>query len=139
MGRRIRRRWVKYTPNNFYFPDARPSNEDSIILTISEFEAMRLKHYLNLDQKAAADEMGISQPTFSRILETAHQKTTQALIEGKDIKVHGGNFDYKVSFVGYGCIDCNHEWEDQTASKDKKVNCVKCNSKNVYLFIREQI
>ncbi len=139
MGRRKRRRWVRETPNNFYFANEDPSFEESIILTISEFESMRLKHYLNLDQKTAADEMGISQPTFSRILESAHQKTTQALIEGKNIKIFGGIFDYKVKFIGYGCIDCNHEWEDASASKDKKINCVNCNSKNVYFFVREQI
>ncbi|MBN1217076.1 MAG: DUF134 domain-containing protein [Candidatus Lokiarchaeota archaeon] len=139
MGRRKRRRWVRETPNNFYFASEDPSFEESIILTISEFESMRLKHYLNLDQKTAADEMGISQPTFSRILESAHQKTTQALIEGKNIKIFGGTFDYKVKFIGYGCIDCNHEWEDVSASKDKKINCVNCNSKNVYFFVREQI
>ncbi|MBY9006121.1 MAG: DUF134 domain-containing protein [Candidatus Lokiarchaeota archaeon] len=139
MGRRTRIRWVKETPNNFYFPNTEPSFEESIVLTISEFESMRLKHYLNFDQNAAADEMGISQPTFSRILENAHQKTTQALIKGKLIKIYGGNIDYKVSFIGYGCIDCNHEWEDNSASKDNKVNCVKCNSKNIYFFVREQI
>lgn len=100
---------------------------------------MRLKHYLGLNQKAAAERMGVSQPTFSRILESAHQKNTLALLEGKEIKVYGGNFDYKLSFKGYGCLNCNHEWEDLNASKDGKVNCIKCNSKNVYFFVRELI
>lgn len=100
---------------------------------------MRLKHYLGLNQKAAAERMGVSQPTFSRILESAHQKNTLALLEGKEIKVYGGNFDYKLSFKGYGCLNCNYEWEDLNASKDGKINCVKCNSKNVYFFVRELI
>ncbi len=139
MGRRTRRRWVNQTPNNFYFSSVRPSMDSCVVLTVSEFEAMRLKHYIGLNQKDAAEKMSVSQPTFSRILESAHQKTTQAFIEGKAIKVYGGNFDYKVSFVGYGCLDCNHEWEDGSASKEKKVDCIKCNSKNVYYFIREQI
>ena len=102
---------------------------------------MRLKHYLGLNQKAAAERMGVSQPTFSRILESAHQKNTLALLEGKEIIVYGGNFDYKLSFKGYGCHNCNHEWEDPTASKEKlkSINCVKCNSNNVYHLIREYI
>ncbi|MFX1365383.1 MAG: DUF134 domain-containing protein [Promethearchaeota archaeon] len=139
MGRRRHRRWVNQPPNNFYFSKESIITEESITLTIAEFEAMRLKHYLNLNQKAAAERMGISQPTFSRILESAHKKNTLALIEGKAIKVYGGNFDYKLSFKGYGCLNCNHEWEDPTASKDTKVNCVKCNSGNVYYFVREFI
>ena len=100
---------------------------------------MRLKHYLGLNQKASAERMGISQPTFSRILENAHKKNTLALIEGKGIKVYGGNFDYKLSFKGYGCLNCNHEWEDANASRDTKINCVKCNSNSVYFFVRELI
>jgi len=101
---------------------------------------MRLKHYIGLNQKVAAERMGISQPTFSRILESAHQKNTLALLEGKNIKVYGGNVDYyKPRFLGYGCQDCNHEWEDENASKDRKVRCVKCNSNNVYYLVKEFI
>ena len=142
MGRRTRMRYVKRTPNNFYFADfseAIPLVDKIVVLTISEFEAMRLKHYINLNQKEAAEKMGVSQPTFSRILECAHQKSTQALIEGKQIRVSGGNINYKKSFVGYGCLNCNAEWEDDKASKDRKVNCPKCNSAKVYYFLREPI
>ena len=139
MGRSTRRKWVGQTPDNFYFSGIRPKKEDCIILTVAEFEAMRLKHNIRLDQLRAAERMGISQPTFSRILDSAHQKITQALIDGKKIKVYGGNIDYKLRFIGYGCLKCNHEWEDVSASKDKKVTCVKCNSKDVYYFVREII
>ena len=139
IGRRRHRRWVNQTPNNFYFAIDSLKKEESIILTVAEFEAMRLKHYLDLNQKDAAERMGVSQPTFSRILESAHKKNTLALLEGKQIKVYGGNFDYKLSFKGYGCLNCNHEWEDPNASKERRVNCVKCKSKNVYYIVRELI
>ncbi len=137
MGRRTRRRWVGQTPSNFYFSDIYPNVENCVVLTVAEFEALRLKHYSKVNQERAAESMGISQPTFSRVLDRAHQKITQALIEGKTIKVHGGN--YKLTFIGFGCLDCDHEWEDRTASRDKKVKCVKCNSENVYYFVRENI
>ncbi len=139
MGRRTRRRWVKQTPNNFYFSGVAPTIDNCVILDIAEFETLRLKHYIGLNQKLAAEKMLISQPTFSRILDSGHQKITKALIEGKKIQIYGGNIDYKVSIIGYGCLDCNHEWEDKTASKENKVKCIKCNSENVYYFIREQI
>ena len=122
-----------------YFSNEAPTTEDSITLTVAEFEAMRLKHYVGLNQKVAAEKMGISQPTFSRILESAHRKNTLALIEGKTIKIYGGNVDYRISFVGYGCLNCNHEWEDVDASKDRKVNCVKCNSDKVFYLVKEHI
>jgi len=137
MGRRTRRKWVLKTPDNLYFSDIEPQMANCVFLTVAEFEAMRLKHYTKLTQERAADSMGISQPTFSRVLDSAHQKITQALIEGKIIKVSGGNFNIKPSFIGYGCLNCDHEWEDRNASKEKKVKCVKCNSENVYYFERE--
>ena len=139
MGRNRHRRWVNLTPNNIYFPGDSPKTEDSIIITVAEYEAMRLKHYLGLNQKESAERMGVSQPTFSRILESAHQKNTLALIEGKKILIYGGNFETKLSFNGYGCNNCNHEWEDPDASRERKVNCIKCNSNNVYHLIREYI
>lgn len=139
MGRRARQRWVKYPPDNVYFSSDGQNIEDSIVLTVSEFEAMRLKHYVNFNQKDAAEKMGVSQPTFSRILDRAHQKVTQALYEGKSIKVHGGNIDYKTSFTGYGCLSCNNEWEDKQASKERIVECPKCESKKVYYLVREHV
>ncbi|MBN1802053.1 MAG: DUF134 domain-containing protein [Candidatus Lokiarchaeota archaeon] len=138
MGRRAGRRWVTYPPNNSYFSDTKPA-EESIVLTMAEFEALRLKHYINLNQQDAAKKMVISQPTFSRVLERAHQKLTQALIEGKSIKVYGGNYSFRKAFLGYGCLDCNHEWEDKHASKEKKVDCPKCQSDNVYYLVKEII
>ena len=91
MGRRTQKRVVEKTPNNFYFGTS--NNNDTISITVGEFEALRLKHYQKLNQKAAAQKMGVSQPTFSRILEKAHQTITKAIIEGKKIKIYGGNVD----------------------------------------------
>ena len=142
MGRRTRMRFVKRTPNNIYFAgvsDSSSIEEQFIILTVAEFEAMRLKHYINLNQKDAAEKMGVSQPTFSRILENAHQKATQALMEGKEIRVYGGNVQTKQGFIGYGCLNCDKEWEDEKASRDKKVNCPKCESDKVYYLVREPL
>ena len=139
MGRRTRMRYVKRTPRNFYFDISDPMAEEVVNLTIAEYEAMRLKHYVNLNQKDAAEKMGVSQPTFSRILESAHQNVTLALLEGKPIKISGGNINFKRGFIGYGCLNCNEEWEDESASKDRKGQCPKCNSEKVYYLVREPL
>ena len=141
MGRQTSTRYVKNPPHNFYFPS---ETEDPLVnnyigLTIAEFEAMRLKHYIELNQKDSAENMSVSQPTFSRILEKAHKKITQALIEGKEIRVYGGNIEPKKTFIGYGCLNCDEEWEDMLATKERKVNCPNCDSKKVYYLIREPL
>ncbi len=56
-------------------------------LTLEEAEAMRLKNIEELDQNKASEKMGISQSTFQRILSSAYKKTSEAIIEGKIIKI----------------------------------------------------
>ncbi|MFO8019917.1 MAG: DUF134 domain-containing protein [Promethearchaeia archaeon] len=138
MGRRTRMRRVKRTPRNFYFT-RNAQDVNSIDITVAEFEAMRLKHYVGMNQQTSAKKMNISQPTFSRILDSAHQKVTRALIEGKAIRVAGGNVVYKRGFVGYGCMNCDNEWEDEEASKDRKATCPECGSEKVYYLEREPV
>ena len=56
-------------------------------LTHEEVEALRLKNVKNLDQEESAKKMNTSQSTFQRILTSAYQKISEALIEGKAIKI----------------------------------------------------
>jgi predicted DNA-binding protein (UPF0251 family) len=63
---------------------------DEVILTLDEFEAVRLADLGRLYQEQAADQMNVSRPTFSRILETAHRKVADALVHGKALRIQGG-------------------------------------------------
>lgn len=58
-----------------------------IELTTEEVEALRLKNMENLDQIKCAKKMKTSQSTFQRILSSAYEKMTEALIEGKAIRI----------------------------------------------------
>lgn len=58
-----------------------------IELTIEEVEALRLRNMKDLEQEEAAKKMNTSQSTFQRILSSAYKKITEALIEGKAIKI----------------------------------------------------
>lgn len=60
-------------------------------MTVDEFEAIRLKDALGLDQEVAAEKMNISQPTFHRLLLVARKKLGKAIVEGKAIKIEGGH------------------------------------------------
>jgi predicted DNA-binding protein (UPF0251 family)/predicted Fe-Mo cluster-binding NifX family protein len=63
-----------------------------ILLSVEELEALRLAHGMRLYQQDAAEWMGISRQTFGRLLERAHQKVTQALVEGQALRIEGGTF-----------------------------------------------
>ena len=58
-----------------------------IELTTEEAEALRLRNIKDLEQEEAAKKMNTSQSTFQRILSSAYKKITEALIEGKAIKI----------------------------------------------------
>ncbi len=62
-------------------------SEYEVVLGLDELESIRLKDYLELEQKECAERMGISQPTFSRTLTGARKKVARALIECGGIKI----------------------------------------------------
>ena len=60
---------------------------DTVELTAEEAEALRLKNIDDLDQIECAKKMNTSQSTFQRILASAYKKITDAIINGKAIKI----------------------------------------------------
>jgi len=62
------------------------------ILTREELEAIRLIDLEQQEQSKAGKKMKISQPTLSRLLSSARKKIADALVNGKAIKIQGGNF-----------------------------------------------
>jgi hypothetical protein len=61
-----------------------------IVLSLDEFEAIRLADLEGLYQEQAAERMSVSRPTFGRILAAAHRKVAEALAHGKTLKIEGG-------------------------------------------------
>ncbi|MBU4346334.1 MAG: DUF134 domain-containing protein [Candidatus Omnitrophica bacterium] len=92
-GRPKKYRIVRLDPRISQFsPRGRPGRPDEINLTMDEFEAVRLTDYKGLDQKKAAQSMHISQQTFSRILAKARRTVSDAIVNGKIIKIQGGYY-----------------------------------------------
>lgn len=56
-----------------------------------ELEAIRLTDLEGMYQEAAAERMGISRPTLSRIIESARRKVALALVNGLELRIHGGS------------------------------------------------
>ena len=94
MPRPRRCRRVLSNPNITYFKPAgiRILELEEITLTIDELEAIRLKDLKELEQEKACKKMGISQPTFHRLLTSARKKLSDAIVNGKAIKIEGGNY-----------------------------------------------
>jgi predicted DNA-binding protein (UPF0251 family) len=90
-------RRIFFKPDVIYFKPrgVRLRELDEIILTLDELESVRLKDLEGMDQEDAAKKMNISQPTFHRLILSARKKISDALINGKAIKIEGGNIRYR--------------------------------------------
>ncbi|OGS27784.1 MAG: hypothetical protein A2297_09945 [Elusimicrobia bacterium RIFOXYB2_FULL_48_7] len=78
-------------PADYFKPRGIPvCNLEEIDLTLDEFEALRLADLEGLYQEEAAKKMKISRQTFGNIIECAHEKIADALVNGKAVKIEGG-------------------------------------------------
>jgi predicted DNA-binding protein (UPF0251 family) len=85
-------RHIGFAPNTVLFrPAGVPACAlEQVRLTLDEVEALRLADLNGLYQEQAAEQMKISRPTFSRIVEEARRKVADALIHGKALRLEGG-------------------------------------------------
>jgi predicted DNA-binding protein (UPF0251 family) len=85
------RRVAQLPPATYYKPRGVPLRTLAQVgLTVDELEAIRLADLEGLYQEAAAGEMNVSRQTFGRILEAAHKKVADALVNGKALSIEGG-------------------------------------------------
>jgi predicted DNA-binding protein (UPF0251 family) len=133
MARPKKCRWVCCEPSvTFFKPRGIPLTElDRTSLAVDELEALRLKDLDGLDQEKAAAAMNVSQPTFHRILESAHNKTADALVNGKAIRIEGGSYMVREGARLFKCYDCQNEWQEPYGTA-RPVKCPKCDSTNIH-------
>lgn len=106
---------------------------EPIEITIDEFEAIRLRDYHDIQQKKSAEIMGVSQPTFHRILTSARKKISRALVEGNTIMIVGG--DSITDKKRYKCNICGFEWINPKKEYDK---CPDCKSDNIGIKVEDE-
>lgn len=89
MPRPCNRRRIRGRPHSNLFKPVgvRLRDISESVITLAEFEAIRLVDYNQMSQIKAAEEMHISQPTLSRILLTGRNKIADAIINGKAIRI----------------------------------------------------
>ena len=116
--------------SNYFKPRGIPlSVLEEVVLTVDEFEAIRLADLENLYQEQAAEKMNVSRQTFGRIIESAHKKVAEALVQGKALKIEGGEFEV-ASMRKFKCFDCKQSWELPYGT-GRPENCPSCKSGNI--------
>lgn len=83
--------------------------ENSIIMSIVEYETIRLMDYCNLTQAQCAEYMEIARTSVQKTYDSARKKIAASFIEGKILRIEGG--DYKLCKGKCGKDNCCNNCE----------------------------
>ncbi len=135
MARPVKWRKVEATPvvTCFTPTDGIEEGTEENQLKLEELEAIRLKDLLGLEQEECAVRMEVSRPTFQRILLSAREKVADSLLNGKAIRIEGGNFTRNICPVR--CKECGKEWKESFENFEEErmesYACPSCGSEHV--------
>lgn len=94
MSRPIKGRNVCCLPEvNIFGPlDGSCKDALTVIMTVDEYECIRLIDHEGLKQEECAERMNIARTTVQSIYETARKKIADAIVNGKIIQISGGRY-----------------------------------------------
>lgn len=109
MSRSKNKRELSFKPRFKHFVP-KEGTKESLTLLHEEIEAIFLMDYQGMYQEDAAKSMGVSRPTFSRIIKNARMKVATALINGKALEISDEKKEFTLAFVcndkeEYGALD----------------------------------
>ena len=123
-------RFVRYPPPAVFFkPVSVPfEHMEPVILSLDEFEAIRLVDYEGMDQIEAAEQLGVSRPTCARIIESGRRKCADALVHAKALRIEGGAYRFHRNRLR--CLRCGRMWETDIAAGPENPSgaCPHCGS-----------
>lgn len=102
-------------------PVGEKSSQSAIILSVDEYEAIRLIDKQGFSQEECGKYMQIARTTVQLIYDSARKKLAEALVNGLSLKIEGGSFrlcDGKEDFCG--CGGCKKHRLKQIAAQYKE-------------------
>ena len=92
MPRKQRCRWIDSYPDHWEFSPEEAADKEPVVLTLDEFETIRLLDREGLTQEQSAERMGVARTTVTAIYESARRKVADALVDGRRLLIRGGNY-----------------------------------------------
>lgn len=81
---------------------------EEILLTLDEFEAIRLIDHLGRTHEECARQMEVSRTTVTEIYESARRKIADCLVRGTPLRIAGGKYRLCEGPANPGCIERCH-------------------------------
>lgn len=92
MARPIRCRRICREPEYDTFGPQGAKGQGQVLLTVDEFEAVRLIDHERKTHEQCAGQMGVSRTTVTEIYERARGKIADCIVNGKTLCISGGNY-----------------------------------------------
>ena len=92
MPRKQRCRWIEGYPDHWEFSPEEVSNKEPVVMTLDEFETIRLLDREGLTQEQCAGRMGVARTTVTAIYESARRKLAALIVDGAALRIAGGNY-----------------------------------------------
>jgi predicted DNA-binding protein (UPF0251 family) len=96
---------------------------EEVVLSIDEYEAIRLADHEGLYHEQAAEKMGVSRQTFGRIVGEARRKVAKALVLGLALRIEGVEVAMEEART-FVCA-CGHAW-DLPYGTGRPASCPAC-------------
>lgn len=128
MSRPVKKRKVCCEPICLSFlPEGASEETGRAVLTLDEFETIRLMDFEGLSQDQCARQMQVARSTVQLIYDNARQKVASALVLGLSLHIEGGSYTLcDGRSAGYGCRRCrwNTDPDDNRLSTMERTNKV---------------
>ena len=129
------RRVCDYPQTLTFLPEDHKNREQAVILTVDEYETIRLIDKEGLSQEQCGDFMQVARTTVQQIYAGARKKLADVLVDGLPLRIEGG--DYQLcsgDSQGCGCTNCYKQKFNQQHAKPKALRGLvqsKANAENI--------
>ena len=93
--------------------------QDAIVMSVDEFESIRLIDFEELTQGQCAERMDVARTTVQAIYQSARKKLAEAVVQGSPLHIEGGNVrfcEHRSSACGEGCC----KWRNKQKMEEGK-------------------
>ena len=109
-----------------FMPDGEAIEQEAVILTVDEYETIRLIDHQGFSQEQCGDFMKVARTTVQQVYANARKKLAQVLVEGRPLRIEGGDYELCRGEAA-GCVDasCFKQKYHQKYEKPKGVHTMR--------------
>lgn len=93
MPRPRKSRRVCYFPQTLSFAPTETTSKEPVILTVDEYETIRLIDKEGLSQEQCSSFMKVARTTVQQVYAAARRKLAETLVDGRPLRIEGGDYE----------------------------------------------